>query len=65
MVQLIAATTTRAGLYSELDQNHYPKGVIVSDTEIAMINISSATSTAIGITQSHPGEIVPLFSDGP
>jgi hypothetical protein len=44
IVQLIAATTTRTGLtvHCELDQNRYPKGIIVSDAEMASINITRA-----------------------
>jgi hypothetical protein len=42
IVQLIAATTTDAGLTvrAELDENKYPKGVKVSDAQIAAINLS-------------------------
>ena len=42
IVQLIAATTTDAGLTvrAELDENRYPKGVKVSDAQIAAINLS-------------------------
>jgi len=42
IVQLIAATTTDAGLRvrAELDDNKYPKGVKVSDAQIAAINLS-------------------------
>ncbi len=41
IVQLIAATTTKAGLSvrSELDTNTYPKGVKVHDAEIDAINL--------------------------
>ena len=44
IVQLIAATTTRTGLtvHCELDQNRYPKGIVVSDAEMATINITRA-----------------------
>ena len=44
MIQLIAATTTKTGLtvHCELDQNCYPKGIIVSDAEMASINITRA-----------------------
>jgi hypothetical protein len=44
IVQLIAATTTSTGLtvHCELDQNRYPKGIIVSDAEMASINITRA-----------------------
>lgn len=42
VVQLIAATTTKAGLTvrAELDENKYPKGVKVSDTEIKAVNMT-------------------------
>jgi Rhodopirellula transposase DDE domain len=44
IVDLIAATTTRTGLtvHCELDQNRYPKGIVVSDAEFAAINITRA-----------------------
>jgi hypothetical protein len=42
IVQLIAATTTDAGLKvrAELDENKYPKGVKVSDVQLAAVNLS-------------------------
>ena len=42
IVQLIAATSTDAGLKvrAELDENKYPKGVKVSDAEMAVVNLS-------------------------
>jgi transposase len=42
IVQLIAATTTEAGLVvrAELDENKYPKGVKVSDAQLAAVNLS-------------------------
>jgi DDE family transposase len=42
IIQLIAATTTEAGLKvrAELDENKYPKGVKVSDAELATVNIA-------------------------
>jgi Rhodopirellula transposase DDE domain len=42
IVQLIAATTTDTGLKvrAELDENKYPKGVKVSDTQLAAVNLS-------------------------
>jgi hypothetical protein len=42
IVQLIAATTTDAGLKvrAVLDRNKYPKGVKVSDAQFDAINIS-------------------------
>ena len=41
IVQLIAATTTAAGLTvrAELDENTYPKGLRVSDDQLATVNI--------------------------
>ncbi len=41
IVQLIAATTTTAGLKvrAELDENKYPKGVKISDARLAAIDI--------------------------
>ena len=42
IVQLIAATTTDAGLTvrAELDENKYPKGVKVSDLQMAAVNLA-------------------------
>jgi hypothetical protein len=42
IVDLIGATTTRTGLSvrCELDPNRYPKGVTVSDAEMAGLNIT-------------------------
>jgi hypothetical protein len=42
IVQLIAATTTDAGLKvrAELDENKYPKAVKVSDAQLAAVNLS-------------------------
>ena len=42
IVQLIAATTTDAGLKvrAELDENKYPKGVKVSDAQLAAVDLS-------------------------
>ena len=41
IIQLIAATTTEAGLKvrAELDENTYPKGLRVSDDQLAAVNI--------------------------
>jgi hypothetical protein len=41
IVQLIAATTTRAGLkvHCEIDPNTYPAGIKVTNAEIARINL--------------------------
>jgi hypothetical protein len=40
-VNLIGATTTRNGLavHAELDPTHYPRGVKVTDQEMAALNI--------------------------
>ena len=42
IVQLISITTTQTGLRvrAELDKNKYPKGVVVSDAELAAVNMS-------------------------
>jgi len=42
IVQLITATTTEAGLKvrAELDDNKYPKGVKVSDAQLAAVNLT-------------------------
>jgi Rhodopirellula transposase DDE domain len=41
IIQLIAATTTTAGLTvrAELDQNKYPKGVKISDVQLAAVRL--------------------------
>ncbi len=41
---MIAATTTKTGVkvYCELDNNSYPKGVVVSNDEMARLNIQRA-----------------------
>src|SRR5215469_5363007 len=45
IVQLIAATTTDAGLTvrAELDRNKYPKGVKVSDAQLSAVNLTRHT----------------------
>jgi hypothetical protein len=45
IVQLIATTSTDAGLKvrAELDENKYPKGVKVSDSQMAAVNLSHHT----------------------
>lgn len=42
IVQLISATTTDTGLKvrAELDENKYPKGVKVSDLQMAAVNLT-------------------------
>jgi hypothetical protein len=44
-VDLIAATTTKAGLTvrCELDEKSYPKGIRVTDAEMAGLNIKTDT----------------------
>lgn len=44
IVDLIATTTTKTGLkvYCELDNNSYPKGLVISDAEMASLNIQRA-----------------------
>ena len=41
IVNLIAATTTTTGLtiQRQLDFNHYPKGIKITDEELASINM--------------------------
>ncbi len=44
IVNLIANTTTRAGLKirAELDRGTYPTGIKITDTELAAINLKKA-----------------------
>src|SRR5436309_2320727 len=44
IVELISATTTKTGLTvrCELDTGQYPSGIVVSDAEMAAINIKRA-----------------------
>ena len=44
IIDLIGSTTTKTGLKvaCELDDNVYPKGIVVSDAEMAAINIVRA-----------------------
>jgi len=58
IVQLIAATTTDAGLTvrAELDENRYPKGVTVSDAQIAAINLSRHSFHGDWNERVHPAE---------
>ena len=46
IVQLIAATTTKTGLevHCELDTGVYPKGIAVSDEDMAAIKLTPGTS---------------------
>jgi hypothetical protein len=42
IISLIAATTTSTGLkvYAELDERTYPKGIAVTDEELAAVNLN-------------------------
>jgi hypothetical protein len=42
IVDLIAATATGLKVHCELDKNSYPKGIAVSDAEMASLNIQQA-----------------------
>ena len=59
IVDLIAATTTKTGLevQCQLDTNTYPKGITVSDAEMAALNITAMTSTVNGTTLSPQDQI--------
>ena len=41
IIELIGATTTKTGLKvrAELDQNFYPKGIEVTDAELAVVDL--------------------------
>jgi transposase len=45
VIDLIAATTTRTGLevFARLDENTYPKGIKVSDTQLAAVKLEGNT----------------------
>ena len=58
VVELIASTTTKTGLpvHCELDAQLYPKGIKVSDDEMATLNIKGDTlPSQFGITPSRRG----------
>ena len=44
IVNLIGAATTRSGLdvYAQLDERTYPKGINVSDAQLAAVNLTGA-----------------------
>jgi Rhodopirellula transposase DDE domain len=44
IVELISATTTKTGLTvrCELDTSQYPRGIVVSDADMAAINVKRA-----------------------
>src|SRR5207342_447594 len=54
VVQLIAATSTDTGLKvrAELDERKYPKGLKVSDTQLAAVNIYRHSFNVTGTTRS-------------
>jgi hypothetical protein len=56
IVQLISATTTKTGLNvtCRIDDNRYPKGVTVSDAEMAAISLACADFHGGGSTPSRP-----------
>ena len=65
IVDLIAATTTETGLkvHCELDENCYPKGIVVSDAEMEAINIQRADfhgewNYTISPTQRSDGAVI-------
>src|SRR5215204_278999 len=69
IVDLISATTPDTGLTvrCDLDANPYPKGIAVSDQEMAAINITRADFTASGTTRSNQAtvQIQRLIPDNP
>ena len=56
IVNLIASTTTEAGLtiQCQLDKNHYPKGIKITDSELESFNIFGNEFPPTGITLSMP-----------
>jgi len=42
VVELIGSTTTKTGLKvrAELDENKYPKGIVISDAQLAAVNLA-------------------------
>jgi hypothetical protein len=70
IVELISATTTNTGLTvrCELDTGQYPSGIVVSDAEMATINIKRAEFHGewnYTISPNHHPRIARLFRDGP
>ena len=71
IVDLISATTTKTGLTvrCELDTSQYPSGIVVSEAEIAAINIKRAEFHGEwNYTPSHQiliAQIARLSRDGP
>jgi hypothetical protein len=69
IVELISAATTKTGLtvYCELDTGQYPRGIVVSDAEMAAINIKRAEFHGdwnYTISPNTYPQIARLFADG-
>ena len=60
IVDLIGATTTKTGLTvrCELDRNIYPKGISISDKEMAKLNITRDTFHGEWNYTMHPSKLV-------
>ena len=70
IVELISVTTTKTGLTvrCELDTGQYPKGVVVSDAEMAILNVKRAEFHGEWNSPSRRTsirQIARLFCDGP
>ncbi len=70
IVELISATTTKTGLTvrCELDTGQYPSGIVVSDAEMAALNIKRAEFHGewnYTISPNPIRQIARLFPDGP
>ena len=68
IVQLIGATTTQAGLKvrAGLDEKKYPKGVKVSDAQLAAVNLAARFPRRLelhNLSKSH--QLTTLFMDKP
>jgi hypothetical protein len=64
IVDLISATTTETGLTvgCELDTNRYPKGVVVTDEEMAALDLVEIGTTCCELATN---DMMRLFHDGP
>jgi hypothetical protein len=69
IVDLISSTTTNTGLAvaSELDTNAYPEGIVVTNQEMAQINIFHAKfhDDWNYIIRPRPKQFAQLFPDKP
>ena len=67
IVELISATTTKTGLTvrCELDTGQYPSGIVVSDAEIAALNIKQAEFHGEWNYTIPIRQMPRLFPDGP